>query len=192
MSACWAAFDAATACASEPSLSHPPMLCPLHPLMHAEVDGKLSPAALRGSRFGECLLEAALPGGWGLAAAFSPSGDCLAVASQGSQVTLLHGIDLQDPASLDVASVDAAGCLQHLALPGLLPLKCLAFLSDGVVAGGGFDCCPVLCTRQENGQWQFARSLQGEWELRHARPAVVGLVVGCPLVQLATAVLAAR
>lgn len=135
----------------------PPRTCNPAP---ADVDGQLSLAALAGTRFGDCLLELPLAGGWGLAAAFSPSGDCLAAASQGSQLTLLSGIDLQDPASLDAAAAEAAGRLQHLALP-CLPLKCLAFLSDGLLAGGGFDCRPVLCSRQGGGQWRYACSLQG-------------------------------
>ena len=42
------------------------------------MDGPSSPAALAGSRFGDCLRELGLPGGsWGLAAAFSPDGSSL-------------------------------------------------------------------------------------------------------------------
>ncbi len=138
-----------------PQASPPP--CSFTP---ADVDGQPALAALAGSRFGDCLLELPLAGGWGLAAAFSPGGGCLAVASQGSQLTLLSGIDLQDPASLDAAAAEAAGRVQHLALP-CLPLKSLAFLSDGLLAGGGFDGCPVLCSRQGDGAWRYVRSLQG-------------------------------
>ena len=126
----------------------------------ADVDGQPDLAALAGTRFGDCLLELPLAGGWGLAVAFSPSGGCVAAASQGSQLTLLSGLDLQDPASLEAAAAEAAGRLQHLALP-CLPLKCLAFLTDGLLAGGGFDCRPVLCSRQGGGQWRYACSLQG-------------------------------
>lgn len=126
------------------------------------MDGQPDLAALAGSRYGDCLLELPLAGGWGLAAAFSPSGSCLAVASQGSQLTLLSCIDLQDPASLDAAAVEAAGRVQHLALP-CLPLRCLSFLSEDLLAGGGFDCCPVLCSRQVGGSWQHASNLQGAW-----------------------------
>jgi hypothetical protein len=128
------------------------------------VDGRPSLAALGASRFGDCLLELPLPGGWGLATAFSPAGHCLAVASQGSQLMLLTGIDMADSASLDAAAADAAvsGRLQHLQLPGL-PLKCLVFLSDSVLAAGGFDYHPLLFVRRPaDGQWQYARSLQGE------------------------------
>ncbi|PRW57017.1 actin-related 2 3 complex subunit 1A [Chlorella sorokiniana] len=125
-----------------------------------EVDGQPDAAALAGSRFGDCLLELPLAGGWGLAAAFSPDGSCLAVASQGSQLTLLSGIDLQDLSSLDAAEAEAAGRVQQLALP-CLPLKCVAFLSDGMLAGGGFDYRPVLCSRQGDGTWRYACSLQG-------------------------------
>ena len=126
-----------------------------------EVDGRGEPPpALAGTRFGDCLLEAELPGGWGLALAFSPGGDTLAAASQASQLTLLCGIDLSDPASLDAAAAGAGGRLQHLRLPGL-PLKCLAFLSDGLLAGGGFGCQPLLCARGPGGTWRCARSLQG-------------------------------
>ena len=129
------------------------------------MDGRPSLAALGASRFGDCLLELALPGGWGLATAFSPAGDCLAVASQGSQLMLLTGIILADPVSLDAAAAEAAeasGRVQHLRLPGL-PLKCLVFLSDSVLAAGGFDCHPLLFVRRPaDGQWQYARSLQGE------------------------------
>jgi len=137
------------------------------------VDGKPALPALGSSRFGEYLLELPLPGGWGLAAAFSPDGSCLAVASQGSQLTLLSGTDLQDFASLaafaPTAAAEAAagaegaeGCrVQHLQLPGL-PLKCLAFLSGSLLVGGGFDCQPQLFTRGASGSWEYACSLSGE------------------------------
>ncbi len=138
------------------------------------VDGPSSLAALESSRFGECLLELALPcSSWGLAAAFAPDGRTLAVASQGPQgahLTLLAGIDLSAPSSLDAAVLEAqakaAGSgatprLQHLPLDSL-PLKCLAFLSDSVLAGGGFDCQPQLFARRADGRWQLARSLAGE------------------------------
>lgn len=137
-----------------------------------DVDGSSILAALAGSRFGECLLELSMPGGgWGLAAAFSPDGSSLAVASQGpdgSHLTILTGIDVAAPSSLDAAGfgTEAAGNgapvrLQHLPLPSL-PLKCLAFLSDSVLAGGGFDCQPQLFARQADGRWHFVRSLAGE------------------------------
>jgi hypothetical protein len=135
-------------------------LCSLPCQCPAEVDGRPSLAALGASRFGDCLLELPLSGGWGVATAFSPSGACLAVTSQGSQLTLLTGIDLADPASLDAAAA-ASGRLQHLQLPGL-PLKCLIFLSDSVLAAGGFDYHPLLFVRRTDGQWQYVRSLQGE------------------------------
>lgn len=124
------------------------------------MDGQTAVAALAGSRFGDCLMELPLEGGWGLAAAFSPDGRCLAVASQGSQLTLLSGIDLQDPSSLDATAAQAAGRVQHLVLP-CLPLKCLDFLSDTLLAGGGYDGRPVLCSRQGDGTWRYACSLQG-------------------------------
>lgn len=142
----------------------------------SEVDGSSSPAALAGSRFGDCLLELGLPGGgWGLAAAFSPDGSSLAAASQGaegSHLTILTGVDLSAPSSLDAAAIDAEAAaaaagsgapprLQRLPLPSL-PLKCLAFLSESVLAGGGFDCQPQLFARRADGCWQFARSLAGE------------------------------
>lgn len=120
------------------------------------MDGQLAPPALAGTRFGDCLLEVALPGGWGLSLAFSPSGDCLVAASQASQLTLC-GIDLQEPLA---AAAERAGRLQHLQLPGL-PLKALTFLSDAVLAGGGFDCTPHLFARGADGSWGHACSLQG-------------------------------
>ena len=136
-----------------------------------------APPALRASRFGECLLRARLPGGWGLAAAWSPSGHTLAVASQGSQLTLLRGLDLSDPGALPPGAPDAAGDaaeaaaaaaagggarLQHLPLPGL-PLKCLAFLTDSLLVGGGFDFKPLLFARGGGGDWQCQGYLQGGW-----------------------------
>lgn len=160
------------------ALSHPQQAVAWHPsgalLATTSADGRLrlfngvvpgvdtqTPLpALEGTRFGDCLLEVALPGGWGLAVAFSPSGNCLAAASQASQLTLLSGISLQDASSLDATSAAASGRLQHLHLPGL-PLKILAFLSEDLLAGGGFDCQPVLCTRAADGQWRYARSLKG-------------------------------
>jgi actin related protein 2/3 complex subunit 1A/1B len=122
------------------------------------VDGPAALPALGASKFGDCLLELPLPGGWGLAVAFSLDGATLAAASQASQLTLLPGLDLQDPASLGPAA--AAGRAQHLQLPAL-PLKCLAFLSDTLLGGGGFDCHPLLFQRQADGRWQHAASLRG-------------------------------
>eukprot|EP00887_Chlorella_sp_A99_P007732 scaffold20.g7732.t1 len=118
------------------------------------VDKGVAPPALGASRLGDALVEAPLPG-WGLAAAFSPRGGALAAASQGG-LTLLDGIDVRDPSTWEAA----AATQQQLALPSL-PLKALAFLSDSLLVGGGFDCRPQLFRRAADGTWAFARQLSG-------------------------------
>ncbi len=118
----------------------------------ADVDGACSAAALGASRFGEQLL-AVDSGAWVLAVAWSPSGDTLAFCSQDSTLTLLPAVHLSDAGSLG----SAESRLQLLKLPGL-PLKCLAFLSDSVLVGAGFDFRPLLFRRQEgSGLWQLVR-----------------------------------
>lgn len=124
----------------------------------AEVDGPGRPAALQSSRFGDCLLELEIAGGsWGLAVAWSPDGRTLAFSSQRPEVELLPGIDLEEPGSLQRAAEQR----QAVAVPGL-PLKALSFVSGSVLAGGGFDCAPLVFERQEDGQWHFLRKLQGD------------------------------
>lgn len=121
---------------------------------HTDVDGPSSSTALAGSRFGEALLDVEA-GSWVLAAAWSPGGSTLAFCCQDATLTLLPGIDLAQPGSL------AAARRQRVQLLGL-PLKCLAFLSESVLAGGGFDFRPLLVAQQGAGEWQLVSLQRGE------------------------------
>ncbi|CAD7702493.1 unnamed protein product [Ostreobium quekettii] len=86
---------------------------------------------------------------WPHAVAFSPRGARLAVATHGSTIVIVDGLDAQEPnglANKDILEVKLRG----------LPLRSLSFLSESVLVGGGFDGEPVVLA-------MTAQSSQSEW-----------------------------
>jgi actin related protein 2/3 complex subunit 1A/1B len=71
--------------------------------------------------------------GWTNASAVSPSGVWVAFTSQDSYIRFVRNDELEDPRA-PARSLNLTG----------LPLLSLAFLSDAVLVGGGFDCQPRL------------------------------------------------
>ncbi|KAK9836336.1 hypothetical protein WJX81_006508 [Elliptochloris bilobata] len=128
------------------------------------LDGGHHPA-LAASRFGDLLSDIAPGCGWGLACAWSPSGDEVAMACHGAAVAFAGGLN-GGPRELYAA----AGASQRLRLPGR-PARCLVYLSGNMVAAAGAGGDVLLLRRGEGGSWEPLHALHGQPERASAAVA---------------------
>eukprot|EP00271_Cylindrocystis_brebissonii_P022945 TRINITY_DN9090_c0_g1_i1.p1 TRINITY_DN9090_c0_g1~~TRINITY_DN9090_c0_g1_i1.p1 ORF type:complete len:403 (-),score=47.19 TRINITY_DN9090_c0_g1_i1:1032-2240(-) len=105
------------------------------------------------SKFGEQLLELDVGSGWAVAARWSPSGDSLAFAGHDST---LHVLSNLGNASEDLVAPQIVYLRD-------LPFLDLTFFSETLLLGVGFDCTPMLFSRdKESGLWSLLRSLESK------------------------------
>ena len=103
------------------------------------------PRAGRDSKFGTVLVDAS-GGGWVHGVAWSPSGSRLAFASHDSTVTVLTGLD----ATAEPDALWAGGESARVKLRGR-PVRCLLFLAEDRLVGGGWEPAPVLMASKREG-----------------------------------------
>ena len=96
------------------------------------------PLAGRDSKFGTVLVDAS-GGGWVHGVAWSPSGTRLAFASHDSTVTVLTGLN----AAAEPDALWAGRESARVKLRGR-PVRCLLFLAEDRLVGGGWEPAPVL------------------------------------------------
>ncbi|GMH32664.1 hypothetical protein BSKO_00498 [Bryopsis sp. KO-2023] len=102
--------------------------------------------------FGHLLFEVDIDSGWPLAIVWSVDGSQLAVSTQGGCVVIYAAFECRVEGGLTAKSVDTIVTQQ-------LPFTSLLFLSDGILAGAGYDAHPFLISN-ETGQWKVDRIIE--------------------------------
>lgn len=97
-------------------------------------------------KFGEQIAQLDLSFTWAFGVKWSPSGNTLAYAGHNSTIYFVEDV-LTSPCAQNVAFRD-------------LPLRDVLFVSERMVVGVGFDCNPMVFTKDESGLWSFAKHLE--------------------------------
>ncbi|KAK9373075.1 WD40-repeat-containing domain protein [Lipomyces chichibuensis] len=87
-------------------------------------------------------------GGWVHDAAFSPSGNALALVTHDSSITIVYPSGPEQPPAA-VVNVSTT----------LLPFKSLVWLSENEIIAAGHDCHPVIFTGSDQSGWVFDHSV---------------------------------
>ncbi|KAG8347255.1 WD domain [Trypanosoma vivax] len=107
--------------------------------------------------FGHVYLDKNL-GAWVHSAAWSSTGDRLAVSTHDSRVHVL-----ESPPNGGFLQGDQI-VTHHIVNMSILPLKALAFIGEDRLVGGGFDFYPVLITLTQDG-WRMT----GKWAVKQTK-----------------------
>ncbi|XP_020577845.1 actin-related protein 2/3 complex subunit 1B-like isoform X1 [Phalaenopsis equestris] len=100
----------------------------------------------RDLKFGEQIVQLDLSSSWSFGVKWSPSGNTLAYAGHNSTVYFVEDIH-NSPLAQNVAYRN-------------LPLRDILFVSERMVVGVGFDCNPMVFTKDATGLWSFAKFLE--------------------------------
>ncbi|KAI0510073.1 actin-related protein 2/3 complex subunit 1B [Dendrobium catenatum] len=100
----------------------------------------------RDLKFGEQIVQLDLSSSWSFGVKWSPSGNTLAYAGHNSTVYFVEDVR-NSPSAHNVAYRN-------------LPLRDLLFVSERMVIGVGFDCNPMVFTKDDTGLWSFAKFLE--------------------------------
>ncbi|GAB4859706.1 Actin- protein 2/3 complex subunit 1A [Ancistrocladus abbreviatus] len=109
------------------------------------VDTRDSRASSSESKFGEQIIQLDLSYSWAFGVKWSPSGNTLAYVGHNSMIYFVDDVG-PSPLAQNVAFRD-------------LPLRDVLFVSEKMVIGVGFDCCPMVFAADESGLWSFVRHL---------------------------------
>lgn len=100
----------------------------------------------RDLKFGEQIVQLDLSSSWSFGVKWSPSGNTLAYSGHNSTVYFVEDV-LNSPLAQNVAYRN-------------LPLRDILFVSERMVIGVGFDCNPMVFTKDDTGLWSFAKFLE--------------------------------
>ncbi|XP_047334953.1 actin-related protein 2/3 complex subunit 1A-like isoform X1 [Impatiens glandulifera] len=103
-------------------------------------------AAASDSKFGELIVQLDLSNSWAFGVRWSPSGNTLAYVGHNSMIYFVDEIG-PSPSAQTVAFRD-------------LPLRDVLFISEKIVIGVGYDCNPMVFTKDERGLWSFTKFLE--------------------------------
>lgn len=96
-------------------------------------------------KFGEQICQLDLSITWSFGVKWSPSGNTLAYTGHNSTIYFVEDV-LTSPCAQNVAFRD-------------LPLRDVLFVSERMVIGVGFDCNPMVFTKDDSGLWSFSKFL---------------------------------
>lgn len=102
----------------------------------------------RDLKFGEQIVQLDLSSSWSFGVKWSPSGNILAYAGHNSTIYFVEDVR-NSPFQQNVAYRN-------------LPLRDVLFVSERMVIGAGFDCTPMVFTKDETGLWSFVKLLEGK------------------------------
>lgn len=100
----------------------------------------------RDLKFGEQIVQLDLSSSWSFGVKWSPSGNTLAYAGHNSTVYFVDDVR-NSPSAQNVAYRN-------------LPLRDILFVSERMVIGVGFDCNPMVFTKDDTGLWSFTKFLE--------------------------------